>query len=385
MEQHISSQMTQVQLHTFNNGTEVREHHLIIRVTDAARTLNYADQLRLVMETFENTRKQLAAKTVFKRYFLSDAANQADELMAYELESPEYAVSIVQQAPANGAKVALWAILMTCVSTRALASGLYEVSHGDYRQLWTASCTNLAKDSERQTKLLLNEYVMRLISEGCTLEANCVRTWFFVNDIDNNYAGVVKARNDVFVTQGLTDKTHFIASTGIGGRQANPRMLSLMDACAVSPLQPGQVGYLYAADHLNRTSDYGVSFERGAYVDYGDRRHVFISGTASIDNKGEIVYRGDIRRQCRRMWDNVEALLSEADCSFDDVNAIVCYLRDPADYEVVRQLFDEKFGGHGDHPATPYLLVNAAVCRPGWLIEMECMATRDASTDYPQF
>ena len=85
MEQHISSQMTQVQLHTFNNGTEVREHHLIIRVTDAARTLNYADQLRLVMETFENTRKQLAAKTVFKRYFLSDAANQADELKAQNM------------------------------------------------------------------------------------------------------------------------------------------------------------------------------------------------------------------------------------------------------------------------------------------------------------
>lgn len=385
MEQHISSQLTQVQLHTFNNGTAVKEHHVIISVTEEGRTLSYGEQLSLIMDRFESVRKQLTAEPVFKRYFLSDAANQADELMAYELESPEYAVSVVQQAPANGSKIALWAILMTAVSTRALASGLYEVSHGAYRHLWAASCANLAKDSERQTKLLLNEYVMRLLNEGCTLEANCVRTWFFVNDIDNHYAGVVKARNDVFVTQNLTDKTHFIASTGIGGRQANPHVLSQMDAYAVTPLQPGQVGYLYAADHLNRTSDYGVSFERGAYVDYGDRRQVYISGTASIDNKGEIMYRGDIRRQCQRMWDNVEALLSEAGCDFGDVNAIVCYLRDPADYEVVRGLFEEKFGAREGRQATPHLLVQAAVCRPGWLIEMECMATRDANTQYPQF
>lgn len=385
MEQHISSQLTKVQLHTFNNGTAVHEHHVIISVSEEGRTLSYGEQLSIITDRFESVRKQLAAKPVFKRYFLSDAANQADELMAYELESPEYAVSVVQQAPANGSKIALWAILMTDVSTRALASGLYEVSHGAYRHLWAASCANLAKDSERQTKLLLNEYVMRLLNEGCTLEANCVRTWFFVNDIDNHYAGVVKARNDVFVTQNLTDKTHFIASTGIGGRQANPRVLSQMDAYAVTPLEHGQVGYLYAADHLNRTSDYGVSFERGAYVDYGDRRQVFISGTASIDNKGEIMYRGDIRRQCQRMWDNVEALLAEAGCDFGDANAIVCYLRDPADYEVVSRLFEEKFGPREGRQATPHLLVQAAVCRPGWLIEMECMATRDASTRYPQF
>lgn len=385
MEQHISSPLTEVQLHTFNNGTETREYHVIISVADEGRTLSYGDQLKLIMDRFESLRKQLAAVTVFKRYFLSDSANQAYDLMAYELENPEYAVSIVQQAPASGAKIALWAILMTAVSTRALASGLYEVRHGSYRHLWTASCANLAKDSERQTKLLLNEYVMRLINEGCTLEANCVRTWFFVNDIDNNYPGVVKARNDVFATQNLTDQTHFIASTGIGGRQANPRVLSQMDAYAVTPLQPGQMGYLYAADHLNRTSDYGVSFERGAYVDYGDRRHVYISGTASIDNKGNILYPGDVRRQCQRMWDNVEALLNEGGCGFGNINAIVCYLRDPADYEVVRRLFDEKFGERKFRPATPYLLVHAPVCRPGWLIEMECTATRIADTAYPKF
>ena len=56
------------------------------------------------------------------------------------------------------------------------------------------------------------------MEQGCKLADNCIRTWFFVQNVDVNYAGVVKARNEVFVTQNLTEKTHYIASTGIGGR-----------------------------------------------------------------------------------------------------------------------------------------------------------------------
>ena len=76
---------------------------------------------------------------------------------------------------------------------------------------------------------------------------------------------------------------------------------------------------------------------------------------------------------------------AEANCSFDDMSEVVCYLRDPADYAVVNQLFEEKFGGNAGRKATPFILVNAPVCRPGWLIEMECMATKAISSDYPKF
>ena len=252
--------------------------------------------------------------------------------------------------------------------------------HGSYRHLWNASAHNLAKNSEYQTRLLLNEYIMQLAQEGCRLADNCIRTWFFVNDVDNNYPGVVKARNQVFFTQDLTDDTHFIASTGIGGRQADPKVLSQMDNYAIDGLQPGQVSYLYAAHRLNRTRDYGVSFERGTRVDYGDRRHVFISGTASINNKGEIVHPGDVAAQTRHMWGNVEALLGEAGCTYDDVMQMIVYLRDIADYDTVRQLYDERF------PHTPRVIALAPVCRSGWLVEMECMAIRSqAARQFPAY
>ncbi len=371
----IRQEKAHADIFRFDNGTEVTEYHVLIHADDA--TMSFTQQLQAVMELYSSLveHELPGARCVFKRYFLSDSANQEDEVAAADMT--DCAKSIIQQPPLDGTKVAVWVYLMTGVQTGLGRSGLYEVSHGGYRHLWNGSAHNLAANSEYQTRLLFNEYNMQLIEEGCTLKDNCIRTWFFVNDVDLNYGGVVRARNQFFFTQGLTVNTHFIASTGIGGRQADPNVLSQLDNYAVDGIEEGQVSFLYAPTHLNRTSDYGVSFERGTAVDYGDRRQVFISGTASIDNKGQIVYPKDIRRQTLRMWENVEALLAEADCTMDDVGMMVVYLRDSSDYAVVSQMYAERF------PGRPYVIVHAPVCRPGWLIEMECMAVRPASN--PQY
>ena len=166
----------------------------------------------------------------------------------------------------------------------------------------------------------------------------------------------------------LTEETHFIASTGIEGRYFDPMVFVTMDTYAVSGICPGQIRYLYAPEHLNRTYEYGVTFERGTAVTYGDRRHVFISGTASIDRYGEIVHAGDVIKQTSRMIENIEALLKEADATLNDIMQAVIYIRDTADYARVKRYIDEH------HPSLPYIIVRAPVCRTGWLVEMECTA-----------
>ncbi len=369
---------TKAEIFSFCGCGEVDEYHVMIHVTDAL--LPFQQQLDAVLDAYAHLReKELpGAVAVFKRYFLSDAANQADVVLM--ADTSDCAKSIIEQAPLDGTKIGLWVYLMTGVATRQLPSELYEVSHGSYRHLWNGSAHNLAANSEYQTRLLFNEYVMQLAQEGCTLADNCIRTWLFVNDVDLNYGGVVRARNQVFFTQGLTQHTHFVASTGIGGRQQDPNVLMQMDNYAIAGLKPGQVTHLYASTHLNRTSDYGVSFERGTRVDYADRRHVFISGTASINNKGLIVHERDVVKQTHRMWENVEALLSEADCSYEDVCELIVYLRDVSDYAAVSRLFEERF------PDKPYIIVHAPVCRPGWLVEMECMAVKQQDIkEYDRF
>ena len=74
------------------------------------------------------------------------------------------------------------------------------------------------------------------------------------------------------------------------------------------------------------------------------------------------------------MWSNVEALLKEADCSYEEVTQMIVYLRDISDYHTVKALYDKRF------PDKPKVFVNAPVCRPGWLVEMECMAIKNISS-----
>lgn len=369
------SEQTSIEIFKYEVPEGVCEYHAILRVTDPL--LSYVEQVECLLSAYgrllEGELK--GAVAVFKRFFLSDAANQANYLQALHAEHSDCALSVVEQPPLDGTKVAMWVYLQKGVQTRTLPNGIYEVNHGGYRHLWMAGSCNQASNSEYQMRLLFNDYVMQLLENGCSLADNCIRTWLFVQNVDVNYAGVVKARNEVFLTQNLTDKTHFIASTGIAGRHANPKVFVQMDAYAVDGLQKEQIHYLYAPTHLNPTYEYGVSFERGTYVDYGDRRHVFISGTASINNKGEIMYPGDVRKQTERMWENVETLLKEAACGFEHVAHLLVYLRDTADYTVVKQMFEERF------PTIPKVYLLAPVCRPGWLVEMECMAILPQSNE----
>ncbi|MBQ8243421.1 MAG: hypothetical protein IJZ40_08170 [Bacteroidaceae bacterium] len=371
---------TSIEIFRYEVPEGVCEYHAMLRVTNPR--LTYMEQVDCLMEAYDQLMQgeMKGAVAVFKRFFVSDAANQANYLQALHAERSDCALSIIEQPPLDGSKVALWVYIQRGVQTKALANGIYEVKHGGYRHLWMAGACNQASNSEYQMRLLFNDYVMQLLENGCCLADNCIRTWIFVQNVDVNYAGVVKARNEVFATQNLTDKTHFIASTGIAGRHANPKVLVQMDAYAVDGICKEQVHYLYAPTHLNPTYEYGVSFERGTYVDYGDRRQVFISGTASINNKGEIMYPGDIRQQTLRMWENVETLLKEAECTFEHVAHLLVYLRDIADYTIVREMFEERF------PNIPKVFLLAPVCRPGWLVEMECMAVKSITDErYPAY
>ncbi len=302
---------------------------------------------------------------VINRYFLSDAYNQTP-LMNVEGES---AVSFIQQPPLNGSKIGLWLYGIRNVNVLKKHSTTI-VEHNGYTHLWNLGMKTEEGDSYNQTYCLLQNYQSLLNGFDANITDNCIRTWFYVRDVDIQYAPMVIARREFFEKIGLRKDTHFIASTGICGVPDSPKSIVQMGACAVKGLDDGQVQYIHALSHLNPTHEYGVTFERGTAIHYGDRDHVIISGTASINNKGEVVYVGDVKKQTLRMWENVETLLNEAGTTFDDVMQIIVYLRDAADYEVVNKMFEERFSN------IPHIITLAPVCRPKWLIEMECVAIK---------
>ena len=362
-----------VELSTFNPEGKTKEQHAILHVEPRGEL--FAGQLQCI------TRAEQAllalpqckgAQTIFKRYFLSDATNQQPLVNI----DKDCSVSCIQQPPLDGSKVAVWLYMVSGMEVEN-HDGLVIASHNGYSHFWKMGMHEHGGDSACQTESLLIAYEETLQRFGATLADNCIRTWFYVRDVDTQYAGMVKARRENFSRQGLTEKTHYIASTGIGGTPADTRAFVQMGTYALVGFQPEQQHYLYARTHLNSTYEYGVTFERGTRIDYGDRRHAYISGTASINNKGEVVHVGDIVRQTHRMWENVEALLAEAGTSFADVAQIIVYLRDVADYDIVKALFEERF------PETPFVITLAPVCRPTWLIEMECLAIR--SCNNPDF
>jgi enamine deaminase RidA (YjgF/YER057c/UK114 family) len=351
------------------------EYHVILSVS--ATGAPFKEQLEAVQAESLKVAGALGGRALVRRYFASDAANQAEEIRNGDAALPPCAVSLIQQPPANGTKVALWMYLVSAGDVRMLAPDVLEAVHGSYRQLWITSMTHPAgKTALTQASTLFRNYNARLAANGGTLALNCLRTWLFVRDIDLRYADVVHARTAFFDTHGLTKDTHYITSTGIEGRTACTESFVMMDALAVDGLTEGQITFVQAPDYLNRTSDYGVTFERGTAVTYGDRRHIFISGTASINDHGEVLYPGDVLHQAERALQNIEALLHTVDAGLADIKQAIVYLRDHADYHAVSAFLSERLKNH--------LIVIAPVCRPAWLIEIECIAiTPTGDPRYP--
>ena len=331
--------------------------------------IQQAEKILLGMEDVQGV------SIVFKRYFLSDATNQVPVIQ----ENDACTVSYIQQPPLDGSKVAVWLYLQKGTEVVPMNNSTV-VRHNGYQHVWTFGLMDsTSATSYMQTWQTLFIYIDILKLFQATLEKNCVRTWFFVRDVDTQYGGLVKSRRECFVEQGLTPETHYIASTGIGGTPSDPKALVQLDSYAMTGFEPEQQRYLYGLSHLNRTIEYGVTFERATLMQYGDRNHVYISGTASINNKGEVMHVGNVQQQTLRMWENVETLLNEGGMSYDDVMQIIVYLRDSADYEMVKRMFEQKF------PHIPTVFTLAPVCRPTWLIEMECMAVKKAKNDFRDF
>ena len=363
-----------IELTTFAPEGKVAEYHAILHVEPQGEP--FEKQLRRIilaekeLMALDDT---AGAKPVFKRYFLSDAANQRP-LMP---QDDTCTVSYIQQPPLDGSKLATWFYLQRGTEIIPTSDRLRStvIRHNGYEHLWTMGLTIAEGSSYSQTQNLLEDYEELLDEHQMTLEDHCIRTWFFVRDVDTQYKGLVLARWENFAQHGLVPETHYIASTGIGGNPPDPKAIIQLGSYALKGFLPEQQRYLYATSHLNRTSEYGVTFERGTLLKFGDRNHAIISGTASINNKGEVEHVGDVVMQTKRMWENVETLLAEAGMTMDDAAQLIVYLRDTADFEVVSEMFRQKY------PNIPTVFTLAPVCRPTWLIEMECMAIQPAKND----
>ncbi|MCC7493895.1 MAG: hypothetical protein IT204_16180 [Fimbriimonadaceae bacterium] len=366
-----------VTLSRFVGPSGVEDVHLVVRPTAYG---SFAEQLAWVEEAYRAALEEAGldpTSAVLRRFFCSDLPNQADDLLARPFSNPTApdtpcGVSWICQPPLPPVKVSLWAWHLHDPAgplDKTQDGRSCSVDRGELVHHFTCglTCTS-SHTSANQTRGVMADYEAFLTARELTWADHVARTWFFVQNVDANYQGLVTARRELFEERGLRADTHYVASTGIEGRWAQVTAKVILDAYAVSGLRPEQVTYLHALDHLSPTSLYGVTFERGTALDFADRRLVMISGTASIDRCGEIVWPGQVDRQLERTLENIGALLAQADATLADIGVFTVYLRDPADFDLAWHEMRRRF------PGVPLEVVVAPVCRPGWLIEIECLA-----------
>jgi len=136
-----------------------------------------------------------------------------------------------------------------------------------------------------------------------------------------------------------------------------------------------------APEALNEAYRYAKpsSFSRGLRIDLKGITILFISGTASVDENGRSIHIGDFRAQTLRTYQNITALLAAEGATWRDVARTTCYLRDiERDYEAFNELRSQFFREQGLDPLPASTGVQAILCRPELLIEIEAIAIFDS-------
>ena len=117
------------------------------------------------------------------------------------------------------------------------------------------------------------------------------------------------------------------------------------------------------------------SFSRGMRIDLNGLTILLISGTASIDEHGVSVHIGDFRAQMRRTLANITGLLASEGCTWHDIVRTTCYLRDiERDYEAFNEERTAFFKEQGLDPLPASTGIQAILCRPELLVEIEAIA-----------
>ena len=127
---------------------------------------------------------------------------------------------------------------------------------------------------------------------------------------------------------------------------------------------------------LNEAYDYEskVSFVRGMRVELDNAVMLFISGTSSVNEKGESVHFGDMRAQTRRTFTNIKALLESEGADWHDIVRTTCYLADMRFYDEFNEVRNEFFVEEGLDPLPASTAIEARICRPDLLVEVEAIA-----------
>ena len=239
---------------------------------------------------------------------------------------------------------------------------------------WGILPPDLGKSRGEQAYEIFGEIERRLAQQGMTF-ANVIRTWFYNDDINGWYAEFNAARTRFFESRHVFE-TFLPASTGIG--HANPFGAALTAGFFAMRRKDPSAGAEVVKSPLQADAmTYRSSFSRAAETHSASGRRLFVSGTASLlPDSREVAYVGDPERQVDCAMRAALAIVESRGMSAADVTRAIVYLKRPE----YRELWQGWLRRHG-LPADFATVLDAEVCRPDWLFEVEL----DAFDPHPDF
>ncbi len=326
---------------------------------------------------------------VLERAFFADFARDMESFQkirqgAYEQagmdESVFPAMTYLQQPPARPAQkveMQIYAVLpKTPESVSVRTFNDYEtgttsklLTMGDYKHLYIADIKGVNRADEgpvsfREQSDRMFENCRKLLARHGAKFPEVLRTWCYLWDIDNTYADFNISRNEFFEREGVN---RLPASTGIEATLWPLEAQVGMDLYALLNPQGAQVEVMHTPT-LNEADEYGSAFSRGMKIELPEKTVLHISGTASVDEKGDTVHLDDYVKQIDRMLVNVRELLAPHGATFEDVTQIATFLKKAEYLESYVNTLEEWGIRH-----IPNTFVETGVCRPNLLCEMEAI------------
>jgi len=233
---------------------------------------------------------------------------------------------------------------------------------------------NPLRDDRKEQAGLMFDKINRILDSQNVGYRNVVRTWIYLSDILEWYDEFNLIRNDKYRKYDLIpdnipaaelDRLYLPASTGIRGKsRAGVSVIS--DVLAIAG--DAQISVLQGASQQS-SYRYGSAFSRGICIQENDHRHLLVSGTASIDERGNSLHSNNVEAQITRTLECVDSLLGENDAKLSDIQSATVYLKRPEDltafYKVAKSVALKNL---------PAIFAIADICREELLFEMDAWA-----------
>lgn len=232
----------------------------------------------------------------------------------------------------------------------------------------------LASDTRHGTNEfnVMFEQLKDILSVSHFSVGDIVRTWIYLNDINDNYVDFNEARR-VFFEQSNIDYSSssnvLPASTCIHGI-TNYGATAMIDVMCIKKMSSfAKIDRIYTPLLNEAEGDsylFKPTFSRALSIEADNHIEIQLSGTASVDQNGETVFKDDPYKQIQKTLTNIESMLSVHELTFEDFVQSTCFFKSDEYYTVFKQVMKEM-----DIPHFSSTFVIGDICRQDLLCEID--------------